>query len=276
MGIKALSLFFAALLRFAHGGDPINDPYEAAIVAAEVTGLNETVQGNGYGGKDGTAWLVATGITGSRLKDLRQLDRKAYGGTAIHRIDAIWGRRRYHNAVERGYLRPETCQHHFDDGATEVWYERPYAKWSTRGPYEMGVATKFKLMSKWVGTDCFSVEWFDVPLFSAIAAAEYAKSTCDHYNRGSKSRKCDWHFLRCVWAGVGFCQDKEFRRGVRTRFSRRIAQARRIMRERGDLPQLPQEPQAYEVPAEPLAFIEEGDPFPYPPPRPHELFIDLQ
>jgi len=223
--------------------DVINDPYEAAIMAAELTGLNDVIAGRNRHGMNGAIWLVTTGITGSRLKDLRERTNGPYANTAIHEIDAWAGKKNYHKAVAKGWLDPMNCIHHRDEGLSPGPGRRPYDNWSTRGPYEAMVHDTIRFMP----FTCFPVELTDVPLINAIMSARKAKHICRRYRRSSRQRSnkpCDWRFLRCVWAGVGRCKNNpEYRNAVHKRFSRWMPRARKLMRMRGDLPPLPPTPE---------------------------------
>lgn len=236
MSPKLLFLIMAVLGRSLTGADPIDDPYEAAVVASEVTGLDDVVVDPSGEGMGGTKWLVATGITGSRLVDLRTRDRRRYSGTAIHTPDARKGRNNYKSAVSSGALDPAGCVWHRDDGSVDVGGERRWGAWSTRGPYETMVHDKHRHLEPYIGTECFPIELFDVPLFAAIVAAEHAKATCERHNRrGRRGHACDWKFLRCIWAGIGSCQDPSFRKRALDKFRPRLRQARRILIQEGDL-----------------------------------------
>ena len=224
--LKIFALVLQLTSSALSGRDPINDPYEAAIVAAELTDLNEVITGRDRNGKNGTIWLVTTGITGTRLKDLRERTTGRYAGTAIHDIDAWAGKKNYKKAVARGWLDPQNCVYHRDDGTPVGPGRRPYDSWSSRGPYEGMVHDKIRFLP----VTCFPVELTDVPLISAIMAAEHAKEVCARHGRSNRrysKRPCDWKFLRCVWGGIGRGKSSpEYEAHIQHRFARWMPRAR--------------------------------------------------
>lgn len=230
--IQLLLLISSLLSTYDEVDRILNDPYTAAIVAAEASGLNDVMVGYRRHRKHGALWLVATGMSGSRLTDLRRTNTSPYDGTAIHKIDAWVGRMNYANAVERGLLRPDRCIFHRDDGTPVARGRIPYDSWSTRGPYEAMIHDKLT----YLGWDCFPIDLVDVPLINAIMVANYAKHMCKKYGMTGgrySDRRCDWRFLRCVWAGVGSCNDETFRHDVERRFMKWIFKADKLFRERG-------------------------------------------
>lgn len=273
--VQAILLFISVVTSYAEGNDPINDPYEAAIIAAEVSGLDDAMTAPGDTRKrKGASWLVATGLIGSRLTDLRNRKRSPYAGTAIHGGDAWVGKQNWHEGVKRGWLDPEHCVYHRENSRAKGNGRKAYDDWSTRGPYEAMMYNKYRFSP----IPCFPVELMDVPLVNALLVSEAAIAMCKKANRHNQyvkgiRRRCDWKFLRCMWAGVARCKNNpEYRQKVYDKFARWHYRARILMRKNGDLPPLP----VVVTPVEPVPvrdrepYIEE-DGYEVPPPRPPEF-----
>lgn len=107
----------------------------------------------------------------------------------VHVGDAWAGRRVYDGLVRRGKV-DAACQFYAPDGTSE-WYEQ----WSTIGNHGL----MYGYNRRHIGT-CFPIQWFEIPIVSALAAARKARSYCEEIR--ASGNRCTGEALRLRWANA--------------------------------------------------------------------------
>jgi len=149
-----------------------------------------------------------------------------------HEIDSWAGARSYRAAVDKGWLRPSTCEAHEAPGSRAA-----AARWSTRGSYGGIAAFMLHRVEDVVG-ECAAPEVLDHPGVAALAAARFAVS-CDTFF----DKACTCEDRTKLWMGPGVWAQRSYER-----------RRRALERQCGPQPPLP----AWQVLADALAPVRDG------------------
>lgn len=140
------------------------------------------------------------------------LESGCYKPVGVHKGDTRTrtgrqvGRIVYERQKRWGKIDP-SCPYYQPTGDRE-WYDR----WSTVGNHGL----MYGYQRGYIGT-CFPMEWFDIPLVSALAAGRKARAICETLRK--RKKKCTAEDLRIEWAQA---RSAKARRRVLQRWRRRL------------------------------------------------------